>query len=368
MEQIVLDHIERHGPMPFAAFMSLALYHPKHGYYASGEQRTGWRGHYLTSPELDPAFGRLWTRGLEEIWDRCDRPDRFTVVEIGPGEGSFTAAVLESAGKDFGRALRYMLVERIARVRKRQEEKLQGRRNVEWVSSVTELEGFATGCVIAHELIDNLPVHLVEAHTEGVRELCVEKANGGFVLVPRPPSNPELETFLDRVGVVLQDEYRFEIPLAMASLLRRAASLFQRGALIVVDYGTTASELASRPEGTLMCYSDAGVDDAPLERVGEKDITTHVNWTALTQELSESGLKVFGPRSQRDVLKRLGADEMHAELKAEQQAALDSKQGAAAVNALSRRQALGALLDPHGLGGLEVVLGTRAIDPPMFMS
>jgi SAM-dependent MidA family methyltransferase len=117
-----------------------------------------------------------------------------------------------------------------------------------------------------------------------------------------------------------------------------------------------------------MCYSDTGVDDSPLERVGEKDITTHVNWTALVQVLKESGLAVFGPRSQRDVLKHLGADEIDAVLKTEHEEAVALKQGAAAVNALSRRQALGVLLDPHGLGGLEVVLGARAIDPPVFMS
>jgi SAM-dependent MidA family methyltransferase len=368
LEQIVLDHIERHGPMPFAAFMSLALYHPRHGYYASGEQRTGWRGHFLTSPELDPAFGQLWARGVEEIWEQCGRPERFPVVEIGPGEGSLAAAVLESVGKDFGRALVYVLIERIPGLRQRQEKRLHGRRNVEWVSSIDEAEGFHAGCVIAHEVIDNLPVHLVEAHSDGLRELCIERRGGGFVFVPRPPTNPELEAFLNRLDIVLDDGHRFEIPLAMTSLLRRAASFFRRGALIVIDYGATAAEIASRPGGTLMCYSDAGVDDSPLERVGEKDITTHVNWTALVQVLKESGLAVLGPRSQRDVLKRLGADEIDAALRAEHNEALASKQGAAAVNALSRRQALGVLLDPHGLGGLDVVLGTRAVNPPSFMS
>jgi SAM-dependent MidA family methyltransferase len=368
LEKIVLDHIERHGPMPFAAFMSLALYHPKHGYYASGNQRTGWRGHYLTSPELDPAFGQLWARGLEEIWEGSGRTARFVVVEIGPGEGSFAAAVLDSAGQDFGRALQYVLVERIAPVRERQEKRLRGRHNVEWVSSIDEVEHFQAGCVVAHELIDNLPVHLVEAHADGLRELCVERADGGFALVPRPPSNPELEAFLNRVGIVLEDGHRFEIPLAMTSLLRRAESVFRQGALIVVDYGATAADIASRPGGTLVCYSETGVDDSPLERIGEKDITAHVNWTALAQVLTESGLTVLGPRSQREVLKGLGADEIESALKAEHTDALQSKRGAAAVNALSRRQALAALVDPNGLGRLDVVLGTRSLDAPTFMS
>ncbi|MGH2729464.1 MAG: class I SAM-dependent methyltransferase, partial [Actinomycetota bacterium] len=86
---LVRERVRADGPMTFADYMSLALYDPDFGYYASGAERTGWRGHFLTSSELDPAWAALWARGFEQIWDGCGRPDHFTLVEVGPGEGTF---------------------------------------------------------------------------------------------------------------------------------------------------------------------------------------------------------------------------------------------------------------------------------------
>jgi hypothetical protein len=37
------------------------------------------------------------------------------------------------------------------------------------------------------------------------------------------------------------------------------------------------------------------------------------------------------------------------------------------VAILSRRQALGALLDPSGLGGLDVVVGLKRVNVPAFL-
>ncbi|MGH2694669.1 MAG: SAM-dependent methyltransferase, partial [Actinomycetota bacterium] len=110
--EIIAERIRAGGPMPFAAFMSLALYHHRHGYYADAA-RTGFAGHFLTSPELDPAFGELWAEGLARIWDACGRPERFEVIEVGPGEGTFAAAVLAAAPRELAAALVYRLVERM---------------------------------------------------------------------------------------------------------------------------------------------------------------------------------------------------------------------------------------------------------------
>src|SRR5688500_394644 len=108
--------------MPFAAYMQAALYHPQHGYYATGARRTGWEGDFVTSPELDPAFGELWARAFEEIWSGCGRPASFRVVEVGPGEGGFAAAVLAAVNGELGAVLEYCLVERSPDAEARQRE------------------------------------------------------------------------------------------------------------------------------------------------------------------------------------------------------------------------------------------------------
>jgi SAM-dependent MidA family methyltransferase len=367
LEDILRERIERDGPMPFAAFMSLALYHPRHGYYAGGAERTGWRGHFLTSAELDPAFGALWANGFETIWIECGRPDTFHVVEVGGGEGGFAAAVLEHATGDFASALRYVLVERVSAVAKRQRERLGDVANVTWEASLDEVTPFASGCVFANEVLDNLPVHLVEQRADSLLELCVEVADGAFVMTRRPPPQPELGAFLGRAGVKLADGHRYEVELAVESLIARAGALMDKGAVAFIDYGTDAHSLAERPGGTLMCYSASGVDDEPLDSVGEKDITVHVNWTIVGLALRRAGLRVVGPKPQRSVLRGLGLAELDTSLRDEHANAVDEGRGGDAVRAISRRQALGALADPAGLGGLDVVVGLRGIDPPGFL-
>jgi SAM-dependent MidA family methyltransferase len=158
-----------------------------------------------------------------------------------------------------------------------------------------------------------------------------------------------------------------EVPLAAESLARRAGSLLARGAVVLVDYGASAAELAARPTGSLVAYSAAGVDEDVLERPGEKDLTSHANWTSLAVALASAGLTVAGPRSQRDVLLDLGARALADDLKKSHADALAGGRGAEAVRALSRRQALGALTDPGGLGGLEVIAGLAGVAAPAWL-
>jgi len=361
LETILVERINEKGPLPFAAFMQLALYHPKHGYYAHSP-RTGWEGHFVTSPELDPAYGALWARAFEEVWTSLDRPAGFTIVEIGPGEGGFATAVLEAIDPDLRGALRYVLVERMPEARARQEAALGGR--VGWVPSIVDLHEIPAGIAFANEVLDNVPVHLVEVRDGGLMEVCVGAEDGRLVEQLSPPSSPELAAFVDRTGVRLDEGTRYEVGLGAESLARRLAGIVRTGAVFFIDYGDDASALAQRAGGTLLTYGAAGVGVDPLAQPGTRDITAHANWTAIESSLAEAGMEVQGPIAQHRFLRDLGAEDLDRALRKEHDEALARKDGIGAVASLSRRQALRALLDPGGLGGLQVLIGTRgaAID------
>jgi SAM-dependent MidA family methyltransferase len=353
--------------MPFAAYMSHVLYHPHHGYYAGGPERSSWKGDYVTSPELDPAFGELWASAFEQLWAGCGSPSEFAVVEVGPGEGAFARAVLGAVDGDLARALTYRLVERLPALERRQRARLDGLGRIEWSRSITEVQSVPAGVVFANEVIDNLPVHLVEITAGELREVCVDVDGEALRFVSLPPSSEELDGFLTRLGVTLPEGHRMEVPLAAESFAARAAGLVARGAVVIVDYGASAADLAARPDGSLVTYSAAGVDDDVLAAPGSKDVTAHANWTALALALTEAGMRVAGPVPQRAVLRSLGLDARHTALRAEHDEAVAAGRGADAVRALSRRQALGALADPDGLGGLGVMAGLAAIEPPPFL-
>ena len=58
------------------------------------------------------------------------------------------------------------------------------------------------------------------------------------------------------------------------------------GFILTIDYGDTARKLyiRHRHRGTLACYFHHQLTDRPLAKLGEQDITAHVNFTALINE------------------------------------------------------------------------------------
>lgn len=367
LEKVVLERIRSNGPIPFASYMGDCLYHPDHGYYRGNVPRTGWQGHFVTSPELDPAFGELWGEGIRQLWENTGRPDEFDIVEIGPGEGGFAKAILSSLPEQLAAAVRYRLVERSKDAQKRQRALLAGHRNVTWSASLNEVPTVELGVVFANELLDNLPVHVVEQHGGRIQEVYVDEKGGTLVPHLGDPSSPDVHSFLSRHGVGLKNGARFEVSLAAEGFVRQVTELVRWGAVVFVDYGAEVDELLDRPEGTLVCYSDAGADSNPLERPGEKDLTVHANWTVVRKAMQDRGAQTIGPVGQRDILIKLGLADMDARFRKQHGEAMVSGKGADAVRALSRRQALAAMADPGGLGGLQVMIGLKEVAPPAFV-
>jgi NADH dehydrogenase [ubiquinone] 1 alpha subcomplex assembly factor 7 len=337
--------------------MDACLYHPEHGYYASGAARTGRRGHFLTSPELDPAFGALWCRAFEGLWEACGSPSRFTVVELGPGEGGLAAALLAASAGGFAEALQYVLVERHPAVAERQRARLGGSR-VQWRAGLSQVDPLPAGVVFANEVLDNVPVHVIERRAGDVCEVHVAVTAAGLEEVLLPPSRPELAAR----GARLAEGERREVGLEVEAVVGAAGALVERGAVAFVDYGTADGR--ARAGGTVVAYSGGGADSSVLERPGERDITAHVDWGTIASSLRTAGFRVWPPVAQRDTLLALGITELDGRLRAEHEVAVRRGAGAAAVRAFSRRQALRALLDPGGLGGLQVLVATKAAQWP----
>lgn len=364
LDKEVALEAEREGPLSFARFMELALYHPDHGYYAGDHRRTGWRGDFITSSELDPTFGMLWSRAFERVWEACGCPGEFEIVEIGPGEGGFAAAVLDAVAGEFAEALVYRLVERSPSAATRQQQRLSQRPQTVWSASLAGVPPIEAGCVFANEVLDNAPVDLVTRIDGELRELRVERAEGRLTLRPWPAS-PTTKAWLERISMEIPEGHRAEVSVVADRLVVEWCDLFQTGSLVLVDYGVTSAAAAERPRGTLVSYFKGGVDEDVLTDPGLRDITAHVNWTSLARALHQHGLSISGPVSQAAALRFLGAGEMDAALDREHDAAVAAGDGAGAVRALARRHGLAALLASHGLGGLGVLAASKGIEPPL---
>jgi len=353
--------IRARGPITFADYMDAALYDPADGYYTT-RVNIGFAGaDFLTSPELGPAFGRALARAAVDAWTALGRPAAWDLVEAGAGRGILMRDLLEALTRervDAGRSARPAIVEVSPRLRERQALALEGQA-LRWASVAHTLAPIH-GLVLANEVLDAFPVHVLVRTEQGVREVHVDEQDGALVEILRAPSHPDLRW---RVPDALPVGGRWEVSLGAESWVAQIAAALARGYLLVVDYGGDEADLLSRGgAGTVRGFAQHRLLADAFAAPGEHDLTASVNFTAIRRAAEGAGLVQVGAASQREALLALGVREAYGR----PAAPLDQ------LRAASRRSAIDVLIDPGGLGAYRVVCfakdigsdGLRMFAPP----
>ena len=86
------ERIAAAGPITFRDFMESALYDTEDGFYARGAV-LGARGTFTTAPVATAFLARAVASDLRDLWQQLGQPDPFTLVEVGPGDGSLAAGL-----------------------------------------------------------------------------------------------------------------------------------------------------------------------------------------------------------------------------------------------------------------------------------
>ncbi|MFN8039516.1 MAG: SAM-dependent methyltransferase [Acidimicrobiales bacterium] len=369
-EDLLVERIRRHGPVGFDALVEAALYAPGTGFFAAGG-RAGRGGDFLTSPEVGPLFGAVVARALDAWWHELGAPDPFVVVEAGAGSGTLAVAV-RAAAPACSPALTYVLVERSPALRARHGEHLpltvptqalppaplddddpvptaDGPR----FTSLADLPaGPLTGVVLANELLDNLPLRVLERTAAGGwREVA-------YTLVDdRPPIteclvpiDDDLAARADRWAPEAAPGQRIPVLTDALDWVRRALEVLDRGRIVVVDYGAPTSVLAARPaSGWLRTFRGHERGGPPHEHLGEQDITVDVPVDQLAA--------VARPDAEADQATWLATHGL-AELVAEGRRTWSERAHVGDLEALkarSRVREAEALTDPGGLGAFRVL-------------
>jgi len=273
LTEIIRDGILKNGPVSLAWFMEQALYHPEHGYYSSDRAAIGRRGDYFTNVSVGPLFGELLAVQFAEVWERSDKLDDFIILEQGAHHGEFARDVLESTQRrspEFFAALRYQIVEPFPKLQDRQSQTLKefGDR-VQWRKSLDELEPFI-GVHFSNELLDAMPINL--------RNKLVALREDEFVFVDSSEEQITNQSQLDWIAEVAQK--------------------LRRGFVLSIDYGFVGPDFRE----IIQVRTQHRQLDSPFERIGEADITAHINWTDITQAADKNGLNIIGFTDQHHFL------------------------------------------------------------------
>lgn len=360
------DRIRASGPLPFESFMRLALYHPRHGYYATRVPGAG--GDYHTSPALTPWFGRLVARELQHMWEALGQPPAFTVVEVGPGRADLAAGALEAIaqrGGGLAHALHWRFVERFEAMAQLQRDRLGPlAAQAEWSPQLGGPQA-AAGCVIAHEVLDNFPVHVLQKSGAGqVAEIYIGEEGGTLVERPGPLSDERLAPAVAEVEPEVPAGGRFELCCDLENWCRDASDIIARGYLLVIDYGDREPNLWRRhPRGTIVTYGPDGFSEDPLTGPGGRDITAEVNFSAVQRLAARVGFTPDLFTTQRQWLRSLGYEDDAAQLMRGADEAWAAGQTGQAMAIEEELAALQGLVAHLGLGDIMVLRESKGAPP-----
>ena len=338
--RLIARRIALTGPISIADFMAEALGHPRLGYYRRALP-VGAAGDFTTAPEISQMFGELIGAWLAERWIAIGAPSPVRLIELGPGRGTLMADALRTTRgvPGFHRALRLHLVDINAPLRAEQQRALGAFAPV-WHERFAEVPPGPV-LIVANEFFDALPVRQFQRTAQGWRERMVglapdgEAPDGKALVFALAPGATPFARYLPDAPEGAQAEIG-EAGRALAAAI--GARLTRDGGwALIVDYGYDSGAGASLQ--AVRGHRGAGI----LDRPGETDLSTHVDFAALA---AATRAPTFGPIAQGDFLRRLGILQRAASLEARaneaQRAAIDA--------------ALARLIDPDQMGNLFRVL------------
>ncbi|WP_374275274.1 class I SAM-dependent methyltransferase [Brevundimonas sp.] len=299
------------GPMSVADYVTRCLHDPMDGYYAT-RPRIGGGGDFITAPLVSQMFGELIGLWAVEVWTRLGAPDRLTLVEVGPGDGTLMADMLRAArlAPDFLQALDLVLIEPSPPLRAAQERTLaEAAVTPRWVSGLDDLPAGTPVILVANEVLDCLPARQFVRTEDGWMERRVGlDDDGGLTLGLAPITGPfaKPDYAVEPGQVVEISDAQAAFGAALGRLLARTT-----GAALLIDYGRDRPG----PGDTLQAVR-GHKKEGPLDHPGEADLTQWADFPTVLEAAIRAGADTTGSQGQGDFLRTLGIGARAERLKA----------------------------------------------------
>jgi len=311
------------GWISFADYLEIVLYTPETGYYSGGAAKFGIGGDFVTAPEISPLFGQTLARQAAPVLQSMNHG---SILEFGAGSGKLAVELLLALETLQALPEHYNILDLSADLQQRQRTIIEQciphlASRVNWLSALPEQ---FSGLVLANEVLDAMPVHLVIWQSDNIMERGVAWENNKLAWQDKPLAEGELLDIARQLPPsdpsFFPHPYISEISLANRSFIRSLASLLQQGVILLVDYGFGQNEYyhAQRHQGTLMCHYRHHAHDDPFFLPGLQDITSHIDFSAVARVALDSGLQLAGYTTQAHFLINCGITDLLTYIPADQ--------------------------------------------------
>ncbi|MBB71056.1 MAG: SAM-dependent methyltransferase [Legionellales bacterium] len=310
LQTLIVDTIGANGgTIPFSQFMEMALYAPNLGYYTSGQRIFGKHGDFHTAPEISPLFSLCLANQCQQVLQAIDGDA--DILEFGGGNGTMAADILLSLEAKDSLPAQYYILDLSTHLQQQQRATIQHKcphllNKVTWLQQLPEQP--INGVVLANEVLDAMPVRLLQFQQDSVKEYMVDDS-----LQWQLEDITDLIPEITHVHECLSKDcfargYQTEINPLLTPWIKSISDCLNQGLVLLIDYGYPAREYyhPSRYQGTLMCHYQQRAHTDPLLYPGLQDITAHVDFTAVANAAFDNGFHVAGFTPQASFLTNCG--------------------------------------------------------------
>ena len=285
--------------IPIDRFFENVLYDKKFGYY-SKKYPFGVKGDYITAPLVSRLFSEMIAIWLINVWHEIGKPNKFNIVELGPGSGDLTKVLIESFKNfdEFYKSTSIFLYEKSQMLKKIQRKKIKDKK-IKWISNFKKIKKGPT-IFIGNEFFDAIPIKQFENKNGTIYEKYVELGKNNSLKISLKKTNNK-KTFkkfktLEKLSFIEFPEAGFKELDVITKKIKKLG-----GGLLLIDYGYTNPQ----NKDTLQSVMKQKKNNI-FNNLGVADVTSLVNFELLEEYFKKNKLIVNKIVSQKNFLKNIG--------------------------------------------------------------
>lgn len=273
LEMIIKEKIRKTGPMCFAEYMELCLYHPLLGYYTGEKQKIGKTGDFYTAPHVSSLFGRTIARFA--VSGATGGPIEF--IEFGAGYGWLAKDITDYMEQN-SYSYKYYIIEKSDYMRNEQQ-RILADKDIQWLDGSGDIQKNSY-FILANEVLDAFPVP--------ISEIKIDLSGDRFTERRYEPCNC-VNSYLEKHSGFKKELIRTEVNCEATPWLDQISKKLDIGTILIIDYGYTNNQLSHYPDGTVNCFFEHSNTGNPYINVGRQDITSYVPFEPLMEAAQEMG-------------------------------------------------------------------------------
>ncbi len=287
--------------LPIDKFVEKFLYDSEKGYYAT-KNPFGKSGDFVTSPSISTLFSEMIAIWIVSFWENINRPKKFNVVELGPGDGKLCKVLIKTFKKfpDFFNSTNIFLYEKSNFLESIQKKEINSDK-VKWIKNINNLNKNPT-LFFGNEFFDAIPIKQFKKKKNKIYEKYIKTEKNDnydiFFKAAKLKNVHQLKYFklIKKKGII-------ELPEKGLSELQKITNKIKKnnGGLLLIDYGY----LKSNNLNTYQSIINHKKNDM-FKNLGDADITSLVNFKLLEQYFIKKRLTLNKIVTQGFFLKRLG--------------------------------------------------------------